>query len=75
MPWKRRSLNGNNRKLLFWVVAAALGGGALACLAGSLLDEKCSKLLSKYTSYKSITGNYSQDEIKAALKKLGIVPR
>ncbi|HCC47385.1 MAG TPA: hypothetical protein DEQ38_04620 [Elusimicrobia bacterium] len=75
MPWKRRSISGGNRRLLLWVLAAALGSGALACLAGSLLDEKCSALISKYSAYKSITGNYSQDEIKAALKKRGIVPR
>lgn len=75
MPWKRRSISGGNRNVLFWVVAAALGGGVVACLASSLVDKKVSELLAKYTSYKSITGNYSRDEINAALKKRGVAPR
>lgn len=54
----------------------SLGGraatGILAGLAGTLLDEKGSALLSKYSAYKSLMGNHSPAEIKAALEKRGI---
>ena len=71
MPWKRKRMFSRGRRTLFIALAAA-AAGILAGLAGTLLDEKGSALLGKYSAYKSLTGSHSPAEIKAALEKRGI---
>lgn len=72
MPWKRKKIGSGGRRALCLALAAAAAAGILAGLAGTLLDEKSSALLDKYSSYKALTGNRSPAEIKAALGKRGI---
>lgn len=60
------------RRVLYLALAAAAAAGILAGLAGTLLDQRSSALLDKYSSYKALIGNRSPAEIKAALEKRGI---
>ncbi|MDO8806004.1 MAG: hypothetical protein Q7R35_16425 [Elusimicrobiota bacterium] len=69
MPWKRKKFSSSPWRLVFFALAAAAAGGILSCLAGSLLQERGSTLASKYSAFKSLTGNYSASQIKAALEK------
>ncbi|MBI4351094.1 MAG: hypothetical protein HY550_06625 [Elusimicrobia bacterium] len=59
-------------RVLFFALAAAAAAGILAGLAGTILDRRSSALLDKYSSYRSLIGNRSPAEIKAALEKRGI---
>jgi len=71
MPWKKRRMSSSKWRLLFFVLAAAVASGILACLAGSLLQKRGSELAEKYSAYKDLHNNYSDAEIKAALEKRG----
>lgn len=72
MPWKRKKVHSYHGRVIFYALAAAVAGGILASMGGSLLLERGSALLNKYSTYRSVTGNYSDSEIKAAMEKRGI---
>lgn len=72
MPWKRKRMGSRKLRVLFFALAAAAAAGILAGLAGTILDRRSSALLDKYSSYRSLIGNRSPAEIKAALEKRGI---
>lgn len=72
MPWKRKKTSSRGRRVLFIALAAAAATGILAGLAGTLLQEKGLALTSKYSTYRSMLGNRSPEEVKAALEKRGI---
>lgn len=71
MPWKRKRINSPKGRLLFLALAAAAACGVLSCVLGSLLHQRGSALAAKYSAYRSLLGNYSQSEIKAAMEKRG----
>lgn len=71
MPWKRKRLSSSKGRLLFFALATAAACGVLSCVLGSLLQQRGSALAGKYSAYKSLLGNYSQSEIKAAMEKRG----
>lgn len=69
MPWKRKRLGPRRIRLIFIVLVVAVFCGILAALAGEMLQARGSALADKYSAYKSLLGNYSESEIKAALGK------
>lgn len=72
MPWKRKKMGPGGRRNLFIALTAAIATGVLACLLGALLDERDSALAGKYSSCRSLLGNHSPGEIKAAPEKRGL---
>lgn len=72
MPWKRKKLRSYNGRVIFFALAAAAACGILASLGGELLLEHGTELVDRYRRYKSVTGNYSESEIRAALEKRGM---
>lgn len=75
MPWKRKSGIFRLRRPLLIALAAAVAGGILSGLIGTLLHERGSALVDKYSSYRSLIGGHSESEIKAALRKRGLSGR
>jgi len=71
MPWKRKRISSSKGRLLFFALLAAVGCGILSSLLGTLLHQRGSALAGKYSAYRSLLGNYSQSEIKAAMEKRG----
>jgi len=69
MPWKRKRISPRRIRLLFIVLVVAVCGGILAALAGGLLQARGSVLVNKYSAFKSLLGNYSESEIRAAMEK------
>ena len=52
------------------VALAALAGGAIAGLVGSLLDSRVLPLARKYEQYEELSGKYTPEQIEAGLNKV-----